>query len=87
MARVWIPPLLRELTDGRESVEATGATVGQLIEALDKEHEGLRARLCQGAALRSGLAVVVDGQVARLGLDEAVTANSEVHFLPAIAGG
>lgn len=87
MARVWIPPLLRELTGGRESVEATGATVGQLIDSLDKVHAGLRARLCQSEALRSGLAVVVDGQVARLGIDEVVGPKSEVHFLPAIAGG
>jgi molybdopterin converting factor small subunit len=33
------------------------------------------------------MAVVVDTQIARAGLSESVGANSEVHFIPAVAGG
>jgi molybdopterin converting factor small subunit len=87
MARVWIPPLLRDLTGGRETATAPGANVGQVIEALEEQFPGVRERLCPGGGLRSGLAAVVDGQVARFGLLEAVGPDSEVHFLPAIAGG
>jgi molybdopterin synthase sulfur carrier subunit len=87
MALVWIPPLLRDLTGGRDSVTVPGATVRQVIAALDREYPGVRERLCPTGDLRSGLAVVIDSQVARLGLLEPVGPESEVHFLPAIAGG
>ncbi len=87
MARVWIPPLLRDLTGGRETADVPGATVGQVVKALEGRFPGVRARLCPGGELRSGLAVVVDGAVGRFGLLEAVGQDSEVHFLPAIAGG
>jgi molybdopterin converting factor small subunit len=87
MALVWIPPLVRDLTGGKETVTVPGATIGQAIAALEQQFPGVRERLCPGGGLRSGLAVVVDGQVARFGLLEAVGPESEVHFLPAIAGG
>ena len=87
MARVWIPPLLRDLTGERETVTVPGANVGQVIEALEQQFPGVRGRLCQDGALRPGLAVIVDGQVGRLGLLETAGPDSEVHFLPAIGGG
>ncbi|HEX5271223.1 MAG TPA: MoaD/ThiS family protein [Gemmataceae bacterium] len=87
MARVWIPSLLRDVTGGTETVTVLGASVGQVIDSLDRLHPGARARLCQGDALRSGLAVVVDNEVARLGLLQPVGQDSEVHFVPAIGGG
>ena len=84
MALVWIPPLLRDLTGDRQSVTVPGGTVRQVIEALDREYPGVRERLCPLGVLRSGLAVIIDSQVARLGLLEPVGPESEVHFLPAI---
>jgi len=87
MAIVWIPSLLGDLTGGRESITVLGANVAQLIEALEQQYPGVRDRLCPAGALRPGLAVIVDGQVGRFGLLETVGPDSEVHFLPAIAGG
>jgi sulfur-carrier protein len=87
MARVWIPPLLRDLTGGQETVSAPGASVRQVIEELDRLYPGVRSRLCDGDQLRPGLAVVVGTEVARRGLSQPVDPDSEVHFLPAIAGG
>src|SRR5205823_314235 len=87
MALVWIPPLLRDLTQGNETATVPGANARQLIEALEKQFPGVRARLCQDDGLRPGLAVIVDGQVGRHGLLETIGPDSEVHFLPAIAGG
>ena len=86
MALVWIPPLLRDLTGGSETANVPGANVGQVIESLDQRFPGVLGRLCPGGALRSGLAVIY-GQAARFGLLEATGPDSEVHFLPAIAGG
>jgi molybdopterin synthase sulfur carrier subunit len=87
VATVWIPPQLRDLTNGQEMVTAAGARVGQVVESLDRIFPGTRARLCDGAALRPGITVVVDGTVAPLGWLQPVGPTSEVHFLPAIGGG
>jgi len=87
MAVVWIPSLMRDLTGGQEQVSAPGKTVGQVIAALDEAYPGTKDRLCEGDRLGPALAVSVDGRIARLGLLAPVGEQSEVHFLPAIAGG
>jgi molybdopterin synthase sulfur carrier subunit len=87
MPTVWVPPLLRDLTGGRETVVVPGANVLQVIEALDRLHPGVKERLCEGDELRSGIAVVVDTQLAPRGLLQPLTERSEVHFIPAIGGG
>ena len=87
MPTVWIPALLRDLTGGQERLVVAGATVGEVIAALDALHPGVRARLCTDTGLRPGIAVAIDTHLARLGLAESVPPSSEVHFIPAIAGG
>lgn len=87
MPTVWIPAQLRHLTHGQEKVEVSGDNVRALIDALEARFPGIKARLLQGDALRPGLAVVIDTQVSRGGLAEAVGETSEVHFVPAIGGG
>lgn len=87
MITVYIPPLLRTLTEGAEQVEAAGATVRQVIASLDARFPGLRDRLCEEDSLRPGISVAVNGTVSSLGLLQKVPDGSEVHFLPAIGGG
>lgn len=87
MPTVWIPPLMRSLTDDQEQVEASGETVREVVEDLEKRFPGLADRLCQDDALRPGITVAVDGVVSNKGLRQRVQADSEVHFVPAIGGG
>jgi sulfur-carrier protein len=87
MPVLWIPPLLRELTGGEETIRVHGETVRQALDHLEAVHPGVRARLCEGDRLRPGLALVVDGRASRLGLAQRLSESSEVHFLPLIAGG
>jgi molybdopterin synthase sulfur carrier subunit len=87
MPVVWVPSLLRDLTGGLETVAVPGATVGQVIDNLERLYPGIRARLCDGESLRPGIAVAIGTDLARLGLLQPVYEASEVHFLPAIAGG
>jgi len=87
MATVWIPSLMRDLVAGRERVDAPGRTVGEVVDALDGVYPGIRDRLCEGERIAPVLMVWVDGRVARLGLLEAIGEQSEIHFLPAVAGG
>ena len=42
---VKIPTQLRTLTDGASEVEASGTTVGALIEDLERNHPGIRERV------------------------------------------
>jgi molybdopterin synthase sulfur carrier subunit len=87
MAVVWIPAQLRALTGGRATIVASGSTVGEVVQALDRLYPGIRDRLCEADNLRPGLTVAIDNRIAPLGLREAVAETSEVHFLPAIGGG
>ncbi len=87
MPTVFIPTMLRAIAGGREQVQVEGETVGDLVNRLDAVHPGLKARLVDGDALRSNLAVAVNGEVSVLGLLEDVPADAEVHFIPAISGG
>lgn len=87
MAMVWIPALLRDLTGGSEILHAEGGTIGELIEAMDRQYPGIKDRLYDGDRLRSGIAVVVDGEVSVKRLRHKLDENSEVHFLPSLSGG
>ena len=78
---------MRDLTMGREQVDAPGSTVDQLVNNLDNAYPGMRNLLIKEGRLIPGVTVFVDGEAARLGLLEPVKQNSEVHFLPAISGG
>ena len=87
MPRVFIPPLLRALTEGISEVEVEASSVRQVIAAIDERFPGIRERLCDGEQLRPGLAVAVDGRISSIGLLQKVRPDSEVHFLPAVGGG
>ena len=87
MAIVWIPPLLRPMAGGEKQVSVSGATIAQVIEALDAKYPGLKSRVASGDRLRPGIAVAVDGTTSMLGMLEPVREDSEVEILPAISGG
>ena len=87
MPTVFLPTMLRSLAGGAGEIQADGATVGEIIQNLERQFPGLSARLTDGDRLRSNLAVAVDGEVAPLGLLARVESGSEVHFVPAISGG
>jgi len=87
MPRVFIPPLLQTLTGEVKEIDVSGANVRHAIAELETRYPGIQERLCDGDALKPGLAVAVDGNVSSLGLLQKLGAESEVHFLPAIGGG
>jgi len=87
MPVVHLPALLHSLTAGVRQQALTGTTVSELIDQLDALYPGIKSRLVAGDRLRPGLAVFVDGMVRREGLRFEVSPESEVHFIPAVAGG
>jgi molybdopterin synthase sulfur carrier subunit len=87
MPTIWIPPQLRDLTNGKTSVRVQGKTIGQALDNLDAIYPGVRDRLCQGDDLCQFIAVVVDGQESPMGIYQPLQEGSEVRFLPMMEGG
>ena len=88
VAVVWIPSLLRGLTDGAEKVTVPGATLRQVINSLEAAYPGMRAHLLdERGVLLPAVAVAIDGDTSHLGLLQPVREDAEIHFIPAIRGG
>ena len=90
MAMVRIPTPLRRLTGDKDEVEAKGATVGELLDDLEKNHPGLKARLCdESGAVRRFVNIYVRDEDIRFQQELAtpVKDSDEVSIVPAIAGG
>ncbi len=87
---VRVPTQLRSLSDGASEVAVEGATVGQVLAALDASHPGFRARLFddEGQLRRFVNVFVADEDVRFMkGLDTEVPPGSTVSIIPAVAGG
>lgn len=87
MPCVYIPPLIRRLTDGTETVEVEADSVREAIARLEELYPGVAERLCQDGEMKPGISVAVNGNVCSRGVLQKLTADDEVHFLPAIGGG
>ena len=89
-ATVRVPTTLRTLTAGASEVVVDGATVGQVIAALDTAHPGFRDRLLDedGSLRRFVNVFVADDDVRYLqGLDTPVPDGETLSIIPAVAGG
>ena len=84
---MFIPSLLRPLTNDRGELSVEGSTVGEVVNNLIAEYPGLADRLLEDGRIRGNLSVAVDGEITTMGLLEAVDDDSEIHFVPAISGG
>jgi molybdopterin converting factor small subunit len=85
--RIQIPASLRRLTGGVQEVRSQATSVRALVDELEARFPGLRARLCDGDRLKSGVAVAVNSRISATGLTTALPDGAEVTFLPAVAGG
>jgi MoaD family protein len=86
---VKIPAQLRPVTGGEAETEASGATVGEVLDDLFERYDELRERICEDGSLRRFVNVYVGGEDIRYmsGLETEVSDGDEVTILPAVAGG
>jgi MoaD family protein len=86
---VKIPTQLRAATGGEAEIEAAGATVGEVLDAVFEAHGDLRERITQDGDLRRFVNVYVSGEDIRFqdGLQTKIDDGAEVTILPAVAGG
>ncbi len=91
MAIVYVPTPLRRLTGGQARVEVEANTVGELIEKLDAQFPGVKARLLEADSgeIKRFINVFVNGEEIRSlqGVDTPLDENAEVSIIPAMAGG
>ncbi len=90
MAKVLIPTPLRQYADKNDSVEAAGATVGEVLNALTAAHPELRRHLYNDEGkMRSFVNVYLNDEDIRY-LDKDATKVNQgdtVSIVPSIAGG
>ena len=86
---VKIPTQLRAVTDGEAELKVEGSTVGEALDAVFAQHDGLRDRITQDGDLRRFVNVYVSGEDIRFqdGLATPISEGDEVTILPAVAGG
>jgi molybdopterin synthase sulfur carrier subunit len=87
---VRIPTTLRPMAGGNSQVQVEGATLAEVIDALETAHPGFKDRLLdESGAMRKFVNIfVADDDVRYLeGLATAVPAGETVSIIPAVAGG
>ena len=87
---VHIPSGLLLRAGNRRFVPVQARTVREIVEALEREHPGIRFNLCyETGELRRYVNVFVEGEDIRYlqGLDTPVVPGSTVHIFHSVAGG
>jgi molybdopterin converting factor small subunit len=86
---VRIPPPLRPSVNGERQVEASGATVREVLDDLTSRFPALRGQVFDGDGIAPFINVFLESEDVRTldGLDTSVADGSTVMLLPAMAGG
>ena len=77
---------LSELAGGKRELELEGATVGEVLQALERAHPDVKGWILdECGAIREHINVFVNKEYGRE--DTSVGAQDRLHVLPAISGG
>jgi sulfur-carrier protein len=88
--KVLIPTPLQKLTNDQATVECQGSTIADLLESLEQNCPGIKARLCDDQGeLRRFVNFYVNNEDIRFldGKGTPLNDGDEVSIIPAIAGG
>ncbi|MGZ4427675.1 MAG: MoaD/ThiS family protein [Nocardioidaceae bacterium] len=87
---VRIPTILRTYTGGESEVSADGETLGAVLDNLDENYSGIKARILdEQGAIRRFVNVYVGNDDVRFlqALDTQTPDGAQVSVIPAVAGG
>ncbi|MCX7738931.1 MAG: MoaD/ThiS family protein [Hydrogenothermaceae bacterium] len=87
---VRIPTALRRITQGQGEVTVEASTIGELIDALEREFPGMKDRLTdESGEIRKFVNFFVNDEDIRFlqGKDTSIKDGDTVAIIPAIAGG
>lgn len=88
--KVLIPTPLQQLTNNQATVECTGDSVQEMIDSLEINCPGIKARICdEQGNLRRFVNFYVNSEDIRFldGANTVLNDGDEVSIIPAIAGG
>lgn len=88
--KVLIPTPLQKLTRDQATVECNGNNIAELLESLEQNCPGIKARLCDDKGeLRRFVNFYVNNEDIRFlqGAETPLQSGDEVSIIPAIAGG
>ena len=87
---VRIPTILRTYTEGASEVSASGATLAEVLDDLDRSYNGIKGRILdESGELRRFVNVYVGNDDVRF-LDNLATPTpdgTQISVIPAVAGG
>lgn len=84
---VAIPSQLQDYTGGHARVEASGATLAELLSDLERRYRGIRFRMIdEQGAIRRHIRIFVNQELTR-DLSAALAAGDEVTIVGALSGG
>ena len=87
---VRIPTILRTYTGGESEVTAEGGTLAEVLDDLEANHTGIKARvLDEEGKLRRFVNVYVGNDDVRFldGLQSPTPEGTQISIIPAVAGG
>jgi molybdopterin converting factor small subunit len=88
--KVLIPTPLQQLTNNQATVECAGTSVKEIIDSLEDNCPGIKARICDDQGnLRRFVNFYVNSEDIRFldGANTSLNDGDEVSIIPAIAGG
>ena len=88
--KVLIPTPLQKFTRDQASIECEGGSITDLLNTLEQDFPGIKARLCdEQGNLRRFINFYVNSEDIRFldGPNTALSAGDEVSIVPAVAGG
>jgi sulfur-carrier protein len=87
---VYIPSPFRRITSNREYVTVEGATVGEVLDAVEAAHPGFANLVYgEGRKVPTHINIYLNNQEIHDldGIDTAVTDGDQIAVIPALAGG
>ncbi|MDE3720782.1 MULTISPECIES: ubiquitin-like small modifier protein 1 [Nocardiopsis] len=89
-ASVRVPTILRTYTDDAAEVTAQGGTLAEILDDLEANHPGIRARILDdNGKVRRFVNVYVGDEDVRFakGLQTEIADGANISIIPAVAGG
>ncbi len=86
---VRIPSVLQKLTGGQRRLQYEGATVDELLDAIDGDYSGFRDQLVENGELRRFVNIFLNDEDVRFlqQLKTPLKGGDTIAILPALAGG
>ena len=88
--KVLIPTPLQKYTQNKATIECTGSNIDELIDSLENDCPGIKARICDETGKpRRFLNLYVNSEDIRFlnNTDTVLEDGDEVSIVPAVAGG